>query len=148
MYKSIVVGTDGSTTASVAVDHAALLAKSVGATLHVIHAYKPMSSMMPMDPSVTQPDPVPIQRGLVEHAESVCAQAAERARAAGVETVTHISSSGDPADALVALAEDVSADLIVVGNKGMSGARRFITGSVPNRVAHHCPCHLLVVATA
>ena len=39
------------------------------------------------------------------------------------------------------------ADLVVVGNRGMMGARRFITGSVPNRVAHHCPCHLLVVHT-
>jgi nucleotide-binding universal stress UspA family protein len=148
MYKKIVVGTDGSATASAAVDHAALLAKSVGATLHVIHAYKPMSSIMPADPSITQPDPVPIQKGLQEHAESICAQAAERARTAGVETVTHVSAASDAADALVTLAEQVEADLIVVGNKGMAGVRRFITGSVPNRVAHHCPCHLLVVATA
>jgi nucleotide-binding universal stress UspA family protein len=48
---------------------------------------------------------------------------------------------------LVKIAEHENADLIVVGNRGMMGARRFITGSVPNRVAHHCPCHLLVVHT-
>jgi nucleotide-binding universal stress UspA family protein len=148
MYRTIVVGTDGSKTASAAVDHAALLAKSVGATLHIIHAYKPMSSMMPMDPLIVQPDPVMVQRELEDHAKGICVQAADRARAAGAETVTHVSGAKDPAEALVTLAEHLNADLMVVGNKGMAGVRRFITGSVPNRVAHHCPCHLLVVATS
>jgi nucleotide-binding universal stress UspA family protein len=148
MYRNIVVGTDGSATASAAVDHAARLAASVGATLHVLHAYKPITSMLTSDPSVPLPDPTSMQAGRKEHAESVCALAAERARVAGARPETHVTAAHDPADALVTLAEDVGADLIVVGNKGMAGARRFITGSVPNRVAHHCPCHLLVVSTS
>jgi nucleotide-binding universal stress UspA family protein len=147
MYQRIVVGTDGSATASTAVDHAARLAASVGATLHVLHAYKPMSALVAMDPSFPHPDPTSVQAGRKEHAQSICVQAAERAHAAGARVETHVAATGDPADALVALAEDVGADLIVVGSKGMAGARRFITGSVPNRIAHHCPCHLLVVST-
>jgi nucleotide-binding universal stress UspA family protein len=79
-------------------------------------------------------------------ARRVCEEAALTARAAGLEVVTH-TAEGDPADALVKIAEYENADLIVVGNRGMMGARRFLTGSVPNRVAHHCPCHLLVVHT-
>jgi nucleotide-binding universal stress UspA family protein len=142
MFKRIVVGTDGSTTASRAVDQAALLAKSLDATLHIVHAYKPASSFIGIDPSIPQPDPGTIDKDLRENAQSISASAAERARALGVEAI------GDPADALTTLAEDVDADLIVVGNKGMAGVRRFIAGSVPNRVSHHCPCHLLVLATS
>jgi nucleotide-binding universal stress UspA family protein len=81
-----------------------------------------------------------------DDARRVCDEAAQAARAAGLDAVTHIAE-GDPTDALVKIAEYEDADLIVVGNRGMMGARRFLTGSVPNRVAHHCPCHLLVVHT-
>jgi len=45
------------------------------------------------------------------------------------------------------VAEDSKADLLVVGNRGMSGARRFVLGSVPNKVSHHCPTNLLIVDT-
>jgi nucleotide-binding universal stress UspA family protein len=54
---------------------------------------------------------------------------------------------GEPADALIKVAEAVQADLLVVGNRGMSGVRRFMVGSVPNRVSHHSPCSLLIVDT-
>ncbi len=57
------------------------------------------------------------------------------------------TSEGDPADALIKAAEAVKADLLVVGNRGMSGVRRFMVGSVPNRVSHHSPCSLLIVDT-
>lgn len=147
MFTRIVVGTDGSTTASVAVDQAALLASSLGATLHIVHAYKPMSSFIAIDPGVPQPDPGPIQQDLLDQAQSICAGAAEKAREVGAEVITHVAP-GDPADALTSLAEEIDADLIVVGNKGMAGVRRFIGGSVPNKVSHHCPCHLLVIATS
>jgi nucleotide-binding universal stress UspA family protein len=55
--------------------------------------------------------------------------------------------SGDPANALIDVAEAVGADLIVVGNRGMEGKKRFVLGSVPNKVSHHCPCSLLIVDT-
>jgi nucleotide-binding universal stress UspA family protein len=54
---------------------------------------------------------------------------------------------GDPADTLIGAAKEFGADLIVVGNRGMSGVRRFVLGSVPNKVAHHCTCALLIVDT-
>jgi nucleotide-binding universal stress UspA family protein len=54
---------------------------------------------------------------------------------------------GDPADAILDVAEELAAELIVVGNKGMTGAKRFLLGSVPNRVSHHAPCSVMIVRT-
>jgi nucleotide-binding universal stress UspA family protein len=72
--------------------------------------------------------------------------AAADAAAAGVTVETHLMR-GDPADVLLRVAADVSADLVVVGNRGMSGVKRFMLGSVPNRVSHHCTTNLLIVDT-
>ena len=71
------------------------------------------------------------------------AQASARASTA-VET---FARQGDAADAILDVAEEQRADLIVVGNKGMTGAKRFLLGSVPNKVSHHAPCSVLIVRT-
>jgi nucleotide-binding universal stress UspA family protein len=63
---------------------------------------------------------------------------------AEVETFARV---GDAADAIVDVAEEQRCDLIVVGNKGMTGAKRFLLGSVPNKVSHHAPCSVLIVRT-
>ena len=65
---------------------------------------------------------------------------------AGRQRAIH-AREGDPADAILDVAEELGADLIVVGNKGMSGAKRFLLGSVPNKVSHHAPCSVLIVRT-
>ena len=57
---------------------------------------------------------------------------------------TH-AREGDPADAILDVAEETKADLVIVGNKGMTGARRFLLGSVPNKISHHAPCSVLIV---
>ena len=64
----------------------------------------------------------------------------------GVEVETH-AREGDPADAILDVAEEKDADLIVVGNKGMTGAKRFLLGSVPNKVSHHAPCSVMIIRT-
>jgi nucleotide-binding universal stress UspA family protein len=66
--------------------------------------------------------------------------------ARGVEAECH-ARKGDPADALLQVAEENGADLIVVGNRGMTGAKRFLLGSVPNKVSHHASCSVLIVRT-
>ena len=73
-------------------------------------------------------------------------RSAEVAREAGV-TVNVYPRQGDPADAILDVAEEREADLIVVGNKGMTGAKRFLLGSVPNKVSHHAPCSVLIIRT-
>ena len=72
--------------------------------------------------------------------------AAGRAKEAEVEVNTH-PREGDPADAILNVAEETGADLVVVGNKGMTGARRFLLGSVPNKICHHAPCGVYIVRT-
>ena len=81
-----------------------------------------------------------------EDVEATLREAAERIEAAGVQ-VTSYAREGDPADAILDVAEERGADLIVVGNKGMTGAKRFLLGSVPNKVSHHAPCSVLIIRT-
>ena len=64
----------------------------------------------------------------------------------GVAVSTY-ARQGDPADAILDVAEEQHADLIVVGNKGMTGAKRFLLGSVPNKVSHHAPCTVMIIRT-
>ena len=54
---------------------------------------------------------------------------------------------GDPSDAILTTAEKIDADLVVVGNKGMTGKKRFILGSVPNNISHHAPCSVMIIHT-
>ena len=58
-----------------------------------------------------------------------------------------VAANGNPADVLIAEADRLGAELLVVGSVGMSGARRFLLGSVPNKVSHHAPIDLLIVKT-
>lgn len=134
MYSSIVVGTDGSETASEAVRQATRLAAMTGARMELVSAYEPVPHGVPEGWSVSP-------RGEVEEA---LREAAEEVAAAGVEVTTY-ARQGDPAAALLDVAEERRADLIVVGNRGMTGAERFLLGSVPNKVMHHAPCSVLVI---
>jgi nucleotide-binding universal stress UspA family protein len=149
MYQRIVVGTDGSDTAAIAVRQAIMLAKAGEGTLHIVHAFQDVSLSMAAMAEGAAGSAVNLQAlnsGLQENGNSVLAAAAKAAEAEGVATETHLVRS-DPADALLSVAGAVNADLLVVGNRGMSGMKRFVLGSVPNRVSHHCPCNLLIVDT-
>jgi len=78
--------------------------------------------------------------------EETLDQAARALKASGIEVET-LPREGDPADAILDVAEEKNADLIVVGNKGMTGAKRFLLGSVPNKVSHHAPCSVMIIRT-
>lgn len=123
MYQRILVGTDGSKTAAKAVDRAVELAASAGARLTILAA------------------------GRQDRGEQIVS--AERARHgdAGVDIDTVVVDS-DAVSALVDAADRGGYDLLVMGNKGMTGLSRFSPlGSVPNKVSHHLPCTLLIVKT-
>lgn len=146
MLKRIVVGTDGSDTAATAVQQAVDLAKATGASLDVVTAFEPGGTAMPTDEKVDIPGDVQYEMGPRQEVNMVLDGAAGVAEQAGVEATTH-AREGDPADALLDVAEEVGADLVVVGNKGMTGAKRFLLGSVPNKVSHHAPCGVYIVRT-
>lgn len=115
MYKKVAVGTDLSETARVATDHAAAMAKRLGAEMVLIHVGS--------DPGAS----------FQELADSYGAEARVVA--------------GNPAEKLLTEAEAAGADLLCVGSVGMSGARRFMLGNVPNKVSHHADKDLLIVKT-
>jgi nucleotide-binding universal stress UspA family protein len=122
MYQQILVGTDGSSTAAKAVDRAVAVAATSGASLTIFSA------------------------GRTAKGEAVVAAEAARHAGSGVPISTKVLDT-DPVSGLVAEAASGGFDLLVMGNKGMTGLTRFLKGSVPNKVAHHLPCSLLIVKT-
>jgi nucleotide-binding universal stress UspA family protein len=146
VFTRIVVGTDGSETAAEAVRQAADLAKLTNATLSIVSAYEPVSGRRIKDEQQGAPVDVQHEINPREDVNLVLEGAAASAKQQGVEVQTH-AVQADPAEAILNVAEETDADLIVVGNKGMSGARRFLLGSVPNNVSHHAPCSVIIVRT-
>ena len=146
MFTRIVVGTDGSETAGEAVQRAVELAKLAGATISVVSAYAPIPERKVKDQQRDAPPDIQYELGPREDVNLVLDAVAAAARKEGLEVQTH-AVEGDPAEAILGVAEETKADLIVVGNKGMTGARRFLLGSVPNNITHHAPCSVMVVRT-
>jgi nucleotide-binding universal stress UspA family protein len=146
VFRTIVVGTDGSGTAQRAVDAAVELAQLSGAALELVSAYEPVSNQR-LRPEARA---VPAEFDWTIHrraeVDATLHDAVEAARAAGVTAREH-AREGDAADAILDVAEELAADLIVVGNKGMTGAKRFLLGSVPNKVSHHAPCAVMIIRT-
>jgi nucleotide-binding universal stress UspA family protein len=147
VFASIVVGTDGSETAATAVRHAIGLAVELGGRLQIVSAYEPTSderlrleqTQVPRDVEWTVSPRADVLE-LLDRAQA-------EARSAGLADTETFARQGDAADAILDVAEEQRADLIVVGNKGMTGAKRFLLGSVPNKVSHHAPCSVLIVRT-
>jgi nucleotide-binding universal stress UspA family protein len=146
MISLIVLGTDGSATAKKAVHEATELAKLLGATIDLVSAYEPVPAQRLRAEARDVPDDVSWMVNPREDVEATLKEAAEEVKAAGV-TVETFAREGDPADAILDVAEERGADLIVVGNRGMTGAKRFLLGSVPNKVSHHAPCSVLIIRT-
>ncbi|HMC38905.1 MAG TPA: universal stress protein [Acidimicrobiales bacterium] len=145
MFRSIVVGTDGSATAARAVEAAARLARENGARLHIVTAYSTAVPALAAASGVALPEHVLGPQVQQAVADQVASEARDT-HCHGVPTEVHAVHRPAP-DAIVEVAEMLDADLIVVGSKGMTGARR-VLGSVPNSVAHSAPCAVLIVKTA
>jgi nucleotide-binding universal stress UspA family protein len=146
MFRSIVVGTDGSETASEAVRQAVDLASSLGASIELVSAYEPVSAQRLAQERREAPEDMQWAISPREDVDATLEGAAKVVRDASVP-VSLYAREGDPADAILDVAEEQKADLIVVGNKGMTGAKRFLLGSVPNKVSHHAPCSVLIIRT-
>jgi nucleotide-binding universal stress UspA family protein len=122
VFKHILVGTDGSKTAAVAVSRAVEVAKAVGAKVTIFSV------------------------GSAARAGRTVEEEAKKHADSGVTIATE-TAEGDAAGTIVDRAEKGDVDLLVLGNKGMTGASRFFLGSVPNKVSHHTPVALLIVRT-
>jgi nucleotide-binding universal stress UspA family protein len=143
MSEKIIVGTDGSDTAKRAVQEATRLAKALGAELHVVTGSKSLrdARVVGAAPGAARaygPMHEAVPRATVDAAVA-------SARIGGVDAEPHVVDS-EPAEALLLVADQVGASMIVVGSRGMSGGRRLL-GSVPNKVSHEASCNVLIVAT-
>lgn len=136
MFQTIVVGTDGSGCATRAVDLAARIAQRTGSTLLAVSVYAdPSGDGGPLQ--AAHAGGIDVANGLLEDVV--------RHHGSDVKIET-VAAAGDAADVILQLAGDRGAGLIVVGDRGMTGARRAL-GSVPNTISHHAPCHLLIAHT-
>lgn len=136
--RSILVGTDGSDSAAEAVAQAAELAKKVGAELLVAHVNpgrEPDAPVLSKSPAYPGSD---IGKAILR----------DVARIYGGEVAVRTTyGEGNPAEAIVEIAEKEDVDLIVVGNRGMPKGQRTVLGNVPNRISHHAKCSVLIVRT-
>jgi len=147
MFASILVGTDGSDTATTAVRYAIDLARQLGARLQIVSAYEPVSAQHRRTENVDVPKDLEWVVNPRGEVLEMLRAAETEAHEAGVANVETYARQGDAADAIIDVAEEQRSDLIVVGNRGMTGAKRFLLGSVPNKVSHHAPCSVLIVRT-
>jgi len=123
MYTKILVGTDGSKTAAKAVDRAVEVAVASGASLTIVSAGRPDKAQAVVDAEYARVS----DRGATVFATVV---------------------DDDPVAGLIDTAKSGGYDLLVMGNRGMTGVARYLRlGSVPNKVTHHLPCSLLIVKT-
>ena len=143
MADAIVVGTDGSETATRALAEAVRFAKALDADLHIVSAFEPIHGAKVSSPSdaAVEHQSVPADAQV----RTVVDEAAAHARTGGLEPTTH-AVRGDAADALLKVADKLDASLIVVGSRGMHGMKR-VLGSVPNKVSHSARCSVLIVST-
>jgi nucleotide-binding universal stress UspA family protein len=146
VFERIVVGTDGSETATAAVRQAIELAKLANAKLDLVAAFEPVPQNRLREEQQEVPGDIQYAVGPREDVNAILETAVGIAKQEGLEAEPY-PREGDPADAILDVAEETGADLIVVGNKGMTGAKRFLLGSVPNKVSHHAPCGVLIVRT-
>ena len=146
MFERIVVGTDGSETATAAVRQAIELAKLSNAKLDLVAAFEPVPQSRIREEQQEVPGDIQYAVGPREDVNAILETAVGMAKQEGLDAEPY-PREGDPADAILDVAEEIGADLIVVGNKGMTGAKRFLLGSVPNKVSHHAPTAVLIVRT-
>ena len=145
-YESIVIGTDGSETAARARKVASELARAIDATLVIVSGYEEPDPLLVEEWKRQAPKDMWWKLASSAVADEVVLKASKVAAAEGTKVETQVQE-GNPADILIDVAATKGAGLIVVGNKGMASGKRFLLGSVPNRVSHHAPCDVLIVRT-
>jgi nucleotide-binding universal stress UspA family protein len=148
-YQTVMVGTDGSDSSLRAVARAGAIAADHGAKLIVATAHPPVreeKGRYAIPPGSDHGADYRLQGETPFYA--ILRDARERAHQAGAKNVEEKSIVGAPINALVRLAEEVHADLLVVGNVGLSSVAGRLLGSVPSEVSRRAKTDVLIVHTA
>ncbi|ALG13266.1 universal stress protein [Kibdelosporangium phytohabitans] len=146
-YQTIVVGTDGSDSSYRAVDKAAFVAAATDATLVIACAFEPANQRQVDRAQDRLGSDVAYQVVGSAPAEDTVRTAYERAAKAGATKVETVVVQGEPVPVLTKLVHERSADLLVVGNRGLNTLAGRILGSVPSDVARKSGVDVLIVHT-
>jgi nucleotide-binding universal stress UspA family protein len=147
MYTNILAATDGSDIANEALQHAASLAKTLGARLTLV-------SVTPQTPAFAGPEigwSIPasvydeIRKANRERSQGILRAAVDKLRATGVEAATRIVEEAEPHDGILEAAGEIGADLIVMGSHGYRGLNRLILGSAASKVLSLAHVPVLIV---
>ena len=145
-YQTVLVGTDGSDSSFKAVDRAAEIAAGAGSTLVLVCAYHPLTGRQERQAAEELGD-LKYKVAGSHPAEDILSDVSDRVRKAGVKKVETVAEEGEPVDVLLAAAKSASADLLVVGNRGLNSVAGRVLGSVPANVSHKAGCDVLIVHT-
>lgn len=133
----ILAAVDGSGFSQKGLDQAIALAKAMGGEITAVSVAGLVGQTDEMPPN--------IREKLLEEAEKIVAASVDKIKKSGVAAAGKVISESTPAAGIVDLAEELAADLIVIGAKGKSNLERFLTGSVAQTVTAHAGCSVLVV---
>jgi len=147
MFSNIVVGLDGSDTSETALRLACDLAQKYDSQIHLVHTPQPMTVAFAMG-AVTGYHTVttmPSDAEVKEAADKIIASGKAIAKETGLEIIAEHTGRGEPADEIVARAEECGADLIVTGRRGLGSISSLIQGSTTQRVNNLAKCACLSV---
>ncbi|MDX1510084.1 MAG: universal stress protein [Nitriliruptorales bacterium] len=146
-YKNVIVGTDGSPTASCAVEAAIVMAQATGAALHIATAWYPNLD-----------DARGSQAVEVDHGEGprfepmwaaeIATDAVAVARRRGIEDARQYNPKGNPADVLIDMGESHEDSLIIVGTMGLTDRTERVLGNIPHSLTHHARSDALLCDTS
>jgi nucleotide-binding universal stress UspA family protein len=139
-YENVLVPTDGSEDAGVAVEHALALAAVGGATVHAVNVVDVGS----LAASAGEAPVTGMLERFEEAGEEATSEVAEQARGAGLDTETAVLK-GSPGHALLEYADDHDVDLVTMGTTGRTGLDRYLLGSTAERVVRHADAPVLAV---
>jgi len=145
MVKKILVALDGSEYSKKAMEFAISSAKMWGAALYLIHVLEEKSSPQGFEEYVKE------QKLPLNYFDEVCKRdnfvgdAEARAKEAGIESVEVICANGDPAEEILRATNEVTADLIVMGSRGLGRFSRLLMGSVSTKVCNHSNSTCVIV---
>jgi nucleotide-binding universal stress UspA family protein len=139
--QTIIVAVDFSEPSTAALDAAIDLAKIFGAELHVVHSYEvPIPAVSPYEVAIPDAYLEETRKAAGERLSRATARASEE----GLRAESHLAE-GPAAPAIVRAAEEVGADLIVMGTRGRTGFKHLVLGSVAERTLRHASCSVLTV---
>lgn len=157
MYDKILVAVEHSERNKSVFDTAVSLAKATGAKLMLLHVISEDEAGYPMLPTYAYYYPVLDERDYETHEKKVAEyqqwgidflqNLTQQAIAAGVKA-EHTQLTGNPGRTICEIADNWSADLILVGSRGLQGLKEMFLGSVSNYVTHNAPCSVLIVRSA